>query len=160
MSHTRVLSLALVALSTLALAACPAKKSPSGPVGNTGDPKEPVDAAPGVADGALWTCQIGDYDPQPCKLSKDGAGWRLAKLLGSQRFKGTVAWPDASTIDFSGNFHCPWGDCGAEMNVTFRRSDAAFVTDFGGDAISLRYDDALATEWGGAGYGGLTGDEQ
>lgn len=161
MSYFRVLAVAAVSLSLALLAACPAQKSATAPISNIG-PKGPPPVAPepGLHDGALWTCQIGDYDPLPCKLSTTPDGWYLAKLLGSQRFKGTLAWSARDTAHFVGSYFCPWGDCGAEMDVTFKRDTATFVTDFGGDTISLRFDAALANEWGGAGYGSLTGDEQ
>lgn len=155
----KLLALAAVSLSTLALAACPAKKSTNDPIANTGDKAPPADD-PSMTDGALWTCQIGDYDPQPCKLSKDGEGWRLAKLLGSQRFKGTATWSSPDAIDFAGQFHCPWGSCDEPMNVTFKRDANDFKADFSSEVVSLRWDAALAAEWGGAGYGNLTGDEQ
>lgn len=156
--------LSLASLVSLSLAACGGKSTPApAPVGSTGGDRGGTELTandPAMTDGALWTCQIGDYDPQPCKLSRTDDGWRLAKLLGSQRFKGTIAWRDPATADFAGQFHCPWGACDEPMNVTFTGVAADLRTDFGGDTISLRYDDALASEWGGAGYGNLTGDEQ
>lgn len=114
----------------------------------------------GFDDGALWTCQISDYDPQPCKLTRDEQGaWQLAKLLGSQRFRGSVA-VQGDALAFDGEFFCPWGDCTAPMQVTFLPAGDGFATQFSGDEIRLRWDEGLASEWGGAGYGGLTGAEQ
>ena len=80
--------------------------------------------------------------------------------MGSQRFDGTIAWPDADTAEFAGKYFCPWGSCDEVMNLTFKREAAGFVGTFGSDPISIRYDEALAGEWGGAGYGSLTGYEQ
>lgn len=162
MPHLRVVILGLAAIASAgAVAGCPGRSTPIAPIGNTAGPDADRPAAvAGRVDGALWTCQIGDYDPQPCKLSQAGAGWTLAKLLGSQRFAGAFTWTDPDTVEFHGRYFCPWGACDEAMLVTFARADAAFVTDFGGDMISVRYDATLAREWAGAGYGGLTGDER
>jgi hypothetical protein len=113
---------------------------------------------PGFRDGALWSCQISDYDPQPCRLREDGGGWELRKLLGSQRFVGQVA-EDGDALRFSGRFFCPWGACDATMEVSFAREGDGYRGTFEGDDIRLRYDQALEAEYGGAGYGGLTGEE-
>ena len=158
------MKLALAGSALVALAACPSKQA-AAPISNTGPIEAPPprsDAARGLIDGALWTCQIGDYDPQPCKLSKAGDGWSLTKLLGSQRFRGELSWLRPDQARFIGTFFCPWGMCDEAMAVVFVRQagDTFVTTDFGGDSISLRYDQALANAWGGAGYGGLTGDEQ
>lgn len=157
------MKLALAASAVVALAACPSKQA-AAPISNTGPIEAPPprdEATRGLIDGALWTCQIGDYDPQPCKLSNAGDGWSLTKLLGSQRFRGSIDWQDADHASFAGAFFCPWGACDEPMEVVFTRDGGdAFTTDFGGDSISLRYDQALANAWGGAGYGGLTGDEK
>lgn len=151
-------SCALAALLTLA---CGGSAAPTTtPIENRGA-GGPMAAGPSQRDGALWTCQIGDYDPQPCKLTQAGDAWRLAKLLGSQRFRGEVRFgPDVA--DFTGEFFCPWGDCAEPMIVRFNRVDDAevYATTFAGDVISLRYDPQLEEAYAGAGYGGLTGDER
>ena len=147
--------------AALALVACGGGKGSKEPVANaSGGGDEPLAARPaGFRDGALWSCQIGDYDPQPCKVAQDGGQWRLSKLLGSQRFTGVVA-PQGAALAFAGEFFCPWGDCTSEMSVEFNPDGAGYVTNFGGDDIRLRYDADLASEYGAAGYGGLTGREQ
>lgn len=152
--------------AALALAACGGSKST--PISNAGGGGGSAPAGPsgaGWKDGALWTCQIDDYDPQPCKLSQRDGGWHLDKLLGSQRFSGTVTEVGLA-LEFDGEYFCPWGDCTSPMKVDFSpvgdASDGhvdAYGTDFDGQPISLRYDEALENEWGGAGYGGLTGRE-
>lgn len=154
--------LAAVTAALPAIAACGGSSSSSPAVATTavtapgGQPGLP----PGVADGALWTCQISDYDPQPCKFEREGDGWRLTKLLGSQRFTGDVQFTTDGTIQFAGQFFCPWGDCDAAMEVTFERGPGAgYLTRFGDDDITLAWNPGNAEEYGGAGYGGLTGRE-
>lgn len=156
MKHAPLVSLALTAL----VLACSSTKAPA-PIANTGPADGPPSRAAedGMTDGALWTCQIDDYDPQPCKLTKAGDQWSLTKLMGSQRFRGTITWDDPDTARFVGTYFCPWGACDEAMDVTFKRDAGTYRADFGG-GITARYDRALADEWGGAGYGGLTGDEQ
>jgi hypothetical protein len=150
-------SCALVALFALACGSAPRATT----IENRNTGAEPIAAGPSQRDGALWTCQIGDYDPQPCKLSRAGGAWRLAKLLGSQRFRGELTFA-ADRATFRGEFFCPWGDCTEPMDVGFDRisTEEHYVSQFGGDPITLRYDAQLEAEYAGAGYGGLTGDER
>ncbi len=157
-------ALAMTVVAAGLLAACSSAAAPS--ISNTTVGSDaPVELAaglgPGFTDGALWTCQISDYDPQPCKVSRRGRGWQLVKLLGSQRFAGALA-KAGDGLAFDGGFFCPWGACDAPMRVQFDPDGgaAAYKTVYEGDEIRLRYDEALAGEWGGAGYGGLTGREQ
>lgn len=147
--------------AALALAACHGGKPSAPVVGNSGGGEggAPIALASGFRDGALWSCQISDYDPQPCKLSRQGEHWWLAKLLGSQRFEGQVVELEGA-LRFSGRFFCPWGDCTADMEVEFRPDGDGYLTSFGDDQVRLRHDDALEAEYGAAGYGGLTGEEQ
>ncbi len=150
---------------TAAAASCGGGKSPAAttPIGNDttgGDAPLAADGAPAeVTEGALWSCQISDYDPQPCKFHRDGEGWRLTKLLGSQRFDGATTFDGASAMGFVGQFFCPWGACDEAMDLSFARDGDTYKAEFSGDTISVRWDAALAGEWGGAGYGGLTGRE-
>lgn len=165
----RTMKAVLTMAAALGLVACGGSSS-SAPVGNTGgaagkrpagDPIEQLGA--GFRDGALWSCQISDYDPQPCKLHRDGDGWRLTKLLGSQRFDGALTARGAA-LGFSGQFFCPWGACDTPMDVDFvpegPGATGPYVANFEGEAIRLWHDEGLAGEYGGAGYGGLTGREQ
>jgi hypothetical protein len=166
---TRTISMTFLA-AALALAACGGgkKQATTGNAGGGGgQAMEQGPSGPGFRDGALWTCQIDDYDPQPCKLSKADGGWHLAKLLGSQRFAGVMK-PVGLALEFDGEFFCPWGECTSPMRVDFNPAGASaqgggevteLATEFEGSAIALRYDEALESEWGGAGYGGLTGRE-
>ena len=148
--------------AALALAACHGGKAkvPTSVMANhSGGDGETSVAGAGFRDGALWSCQISDYDPQPCKLTRRDGQWWLTKLLGSQRFAGELVELEG-TLRFSGRFYCPWGDCTAEMRVEFRPDGDGYHATFEEDEIRLRHDDALEAEYGAAHYGGLTGDEQ
>jgi len=171
MPRTRVSSILAAALvaavAAVGAASCGAKDKPATmPIGNdttetTGGPLVAADGAPAeVTDGALWSCQISDYDPQPCKFQRDGGGWKLTKLLGSQRFEGAVTFGGEASMRFVGQYFCPWGACDQAMDVTFTKADNAFRGTFDDDPITVQWDAASAGEWGGAGYGGLTGHEQ
>lgn len=151
-------------LAAAALAACGGATTKPASIENTGGgPEAPLALATGFRDGALWSCQISDYDPQPCKLSRTADGWQLAKLLGSQRFAGSLRPLAGDRLAFDGESFCPWGQCTAPMRVEFEPSGPGtveYVTAFGGNQIHLRYDDGLASEYGAAGYGGLSGREE
>jgi hypothetical protein len=148
----------------VALAACGGTSSAPA-IGNTatgtteGAGELRTAAGPGFRDGALWSCQISDYDPQPCKLQRVDDHWELRKLMGSQRFAGELR-EQGPSLRFAGRFFCPWGACDATMDVAFERADGGYLGTFDGDQIRLRYDEALEAEYGGVGYGGLTGEEQ
>jgi len=130
---------------------------PSSGTGTAADPNVPAS----VTDGALWTCQISDYDPQPCKFHRDGNEWRLTKVMGSQRFDGVATFDGETSMHFVGEFFCPWGDCTEAMDVTFKRNDGGngYTGELSGDAVQVYWSPELASEWGGAGYGNLTGRE-
>ncbi len=115
---------------------------------------------PGLTDGALWTCSIDAYDPLPCRFTRSGDGWALRKLMGSQRFEGTASFT-RTEMAFDGTFFCPWGDCTVPMVTTFQEvGQSHYTAEVEGWPVDLRWDADLAREWGGAGYGGLTGDEE
>lgn len=125
------------------------------PAGGGAEPGLPA----GVTDGALWTCQISFYDPQPCKFHREGNEWRLTKLLGSQRFDGVVTFGDGG-FRFVGHYFCPWGACDEAMDLTFAPAGDHYEAQVDGDVIAVGWSEPLASEWGGAGYGNLTGREQ
>lgn len=149
-------------LAGLAVVACSkSSPAPQGPSNGTADERgaAPENVPAGVSDGAMWTCSIDDYDPQPCKFTKDGDGWRLTKLMGSQRFTGVVAFTGEG-FSLVGEFFCPWGECDAPVDATFTTDGSAYTGVVDESQVKLWWDDANAKEYGGAGYGGLTGREQ
>jgi hypothetical protein len=167
MMNRRSFAAAVVGLSSavvVAVACGGSKPAPQQPIGNntTDGAGGPMIAEPGlpegVTEGALWTCQISDYDPQPCKFHKDGSEWHLTKVLGSQRFTGVATFGEGG-IRFVGQFFCPWGACDEAMDITFARGEKRYEAEFEGDVLGLEWNAALAGEWGGAGYGNLTGRE-
>lgn len=157
-----------ISSAVLVAVACGGKAPPPAPPltnetvepGTGGSTAAEAGVPAGVTDGALWTCQIGDYDPQPCKFHREGNEWHLSKLLGSQRFDGVTTFDGDSSIHFVGQFFCPWGDCTEAMDVTFARGEgAAYTAEFTGDTVTVQWNAELAAEWGGAGYGNRTGRE-
>lgn len=158
-THTTVIRFTLLA----GLAACgnpaPAPQAPgndtaTAPGGGAAEANVPA----GVAEGALWTCQIEDYDAQPCKFHKEADGWHLSKLMGSQRFTGTVTFT-AEGMALVGEFFCPWGDCTAKIDTTLAAEGSTYSGALDGSPVKVWWDESLAGEWGGAGYGNRTGRE-
>ncbi|MEZ4400244.1 MAG: hypothetical protein R3B06_09505 [Kofleriaceae bacterium] len=157
----------LVGLALAGLASCHATPAATPTVANRGTPAPAAGATDGQRDGALWTCQIEDYAPQPCRLDRVDTGWRLTKLIGSQRFRGSVEFA-ADRLHFVGEFYCPWGACDQALDEWFQADGRAgyqwpgeAAAAGGGPAtIQIRYDRALDEAFGGAGYGRLTGDER
>ncbi len=151
-----------LALAALALAACSSHAAPAAqPIGNAAFEETPDAPLPHVTDGALWTCRLSDaYPPQPCRFRRDDRGWTLRKLLGTDRFRGRVTFAD-DAVHFVGEYFCAWAECRAPMDVTFRRDRgmASYTAIHDDNFVHLEWDEALAAEWGGAGYGALTGDE-
>lgn len=145
----------------LVVVACGSRPAPepTEPVGNDVEgPSEPM-PLPAQTGGQLWACRIDGYDPQPCQFAQVEGQWTLRKLLGSQRFYGDVSF-DTQGFDFDGDFFCPWGDCATPFTLRFDLvDDHRYFGQHDGTQLDVRFDAELAAEWGGAGYGGLTGDE-
>lgn len=168
MPSTQTFAAVVLAAAGLVAAACGARATtPSPPANSVASAPGPLAAEPGlppgVTAGALWTCVIDDYPAQPCKFHQDGGQWRLTKLLGSQRFDGAVSF-SAGAIRVVGQFFCPWGDCTVAIDTAFVPDGPAAANQYtavvDGSTIGLRWDEANAAEYGGAGYGGLTGQER
>ncbi len=115
-----------------------------------------------VSDGdmtATYWCAItsGEYDypPMPCEIRKVNANFMLAKLAGSQRFRGVVK-PRGDGFTFDGEFYCPFGDCTQPLHGVFARtSDGKFRGTFNDNAIIVTMTRTEEnSSWGGAGYGG------
>lgn len=166
MSNERTSSWKLLAAAGLvagfaAVACGKSSPGPQPPSNGVGDERGGAESGlpAGVSDGALWTCSIDDYDAQPCKFQKEGDGWRLTKVMGSQRFTGVVSFTGEG-FSLVGEFFCPWGECDAPVDATFTTDGAAYTGVVDESQVKLWWDDANAKEFGGAGYGGLTGREE
>lgn len=163
MVRSRPLVLAATVLTSAALlgaVACSKQAPPPPPPQNAlaAEPG-PVDELPaGVSDGALWTCALDDYEPQPCKFHREGEVWHLTKVMGSQRFTTTAAFTTAG-IELVGQFFCPWGECDDTIATTLTVADRGYAGRVAGSQLRLWWDAGNAGEYGGAGYGGLTGRE-
>ena len=107
---------------------------------------------------AAYYCSIQDgafkYPAFPCAVRKVDGRWMLAKLAGSQRFRGEVR-PRGEGFSFDGEFYCPWGDCSQPLHGMF--------TSIGNGALRGTFRDASMTvvlkpapdaAFGGATYGG------
>ena len=150
------------AFTLFVLVASCGKKAPP-PAATSNDVAEERGGDPGmpaaVTDGALWTCQIEDYDPQPCKFHQEDDGWHLTKLMGSQRFTGTAGF-EPGKLAVVGEFFCPWGDCTEPVDSSLTADEGgAYTGDVAGSPVKVWWDEDLAGEWGGAGYGNRTGRE-
>lgn len=131
-----------------ALAACGGTK-PSGSIGNAA-PLRQHDLS------ANYLCSIESegfrYPQFPCAVRSVDGKYVLAKLAGSQRFRGEVkALGEGFTFD--GEFYCPFGDCTAPMRGEFvRRTNGTLVGRFDQPSIVVTLEPAAG--YGGAGYGG------
>ena len=113
---------------------------------------------------AAYYCSIQDgefrYPRFPCAVRKIEGHWMLAKLAGSQRFRGVVT-PRGEGFTFDGEFYCPWGDCAQPLHGVFKPigkgrlrgtfSDATMVV-----LLERAPDHAFGgATYGGDGYGGF-----
>ena len=115
--------------------------------------------------GDLWQCQIADYDPQPCRFDakpNQATEYQLTKLMGSVRFTGTAEFPDSEHFQFTGEQFCPWGACDEPLDISFTWNGerGRFEGQSNGEPFAVWWDKDVAAAYGGAGYGGLTGQEQ
>jgi hypothetical protein len=79
--------------------------------------------------------------------------------MGSQRFTGIVAFT-AEGLALVGEFFCPWGECTEAVDTVLRPGDGpSYEGTIDGSAVRVWWDDANAKDFGGAGYGALTGRE-
>ena len=107
---------------------------------------------------AAYYCSIQDgefkYPRFPCAIRKVGGRWMLAKLGGSQRFRGEVT-PHRGGFAFDGEFYCPWGDCTQPLHGEFQAmSDGRLRGTFRDASIVVLLESAPDTAFGGASYGG------
>ena len=116
-------------------------------------------AASGERDltGAYY-CSIQDggfkYPRFPCAVRKVEGRWMLAKLAGSQRFRGEIK-PQGDGFVFAGEFYCPWGDCTQPLHGVFKAiGNGALRGTFRDATMSVVLEPAPDAAFGGATYGG------
>ena len=119
--------------------------------------------------GPYW-CSIDDagyeYPRYACVIKKVGDKLMLAKLGGSQRFRGVVKVEhQGDGFSFTGELYCPWGDCTEQMRGRFRPTGKGgfkgTLSAFDGNESSpmeggmiVQLVPAPADAFGGNGYGG------
>lgn len=108
---------------------------------------------------ASYWCSIrsGEYDypAMPCVVRKVNGRYVLAKLAGSQRFRGEVR-ERADGLAFDGEFYCPWGDCSRPIHGVFKADgDGRLVGEFADNGIVVTMTRAQDHAFGGAGYAGV-----
>ncbi|HEX5059728.1 MAG TPA: hypothetical protein VFV99_10230 [Kofleriaceae bacterium] len=138
-------ALALVAMS------CWSGKSPDSTLDNR--------ALSGERDmTAAYYCSIQDgdfkYPAFPCAVRKIEGRWMLAKLAGSQRFRGEVT-PRGEGFSFDGELYCPWGDCTQPLHGVFKSiGNGALRGVFRDASMTVVLKPAPDAAFGGATYGG------
>lgn len=110
---------------------------------------------------ASYWCSIRsgehDYPPMPCVVRREHGRYMLAKLAGSQRFRGVIQ-PRGDGFTFDGEFYCPWGDCTQPLHGVFaRQQDGTLRGTFDDKSIVVTMTRAAdPNTFAGAGYGGDT----
>ena len=107
---------------------------------------------------AAYYCSIQDgefhYPRFPCAMRKVNGRWMLAKLAGSQRFRGYVT-PHVAGFAFDGEFYCPWGDCSQPLHGAFEAIGGGRLRGTFRDArMIVVLEPAPDSAFGGATYGG------
>lgn len=108
---------------------------------------------------ASYFCSIESdgykYPRFPCAIRAVGGKYELAKLAGSQRFRGEVR-AVGDGFSFDGEFFCPFGDCTTPMHGEFvRRPNGTLVGTFQEPAIVVTLEpNGNGAAYGGAAYGG------
>ena len=108
---------------------------------------------------AAYLCSIEDggyhYPQMPCVVKNVDGKFVLAKLAGSQRFRGEVR-ASGDGLSFDGEYYCPWGDCTQPMHGEFvRRANGELVGHFKDASVVVTMVPAPSNvAWGGTSYGG------
>lgn len=108
---------------------------------------------------ASYWCSItsGDFEyPQmPCVIRQVNGRFMLAKLAGSQRFRGVVR-KKGEGFAFDGEFYCPWGDCTQPMKGDFTPIGEGKLRGTFSNSIVVTLTPAPdgGASFGGVGYGG------
>ncbi len=143
-------------LGGIATLACWSGKAPprDTPIHNRG----PLTLASAPTQHPYW-CSISDggfdYPQMPCAIRTIDGERILAKLAGSQRFRGVVT-PRGAGLAFEGELFCPWGDCQKQLRGSFEPiGNGALRGTFENEAMVVTMVPAPANSaWGGASYGG------
>jgi hypothetical protein len=107
---------------------------------------------------AAYYCSIHDggftYPTFPCAVRKIEGRWMLAKLAGSQRFRGQLT-PQHDGFAFAGELYCPWGDCTQPLHGVFTSlGDGRLRGTFRDARMIVLLAPAPDAAFGGASYGG------
>lgn len=142
-------------LTGVFLSACwTSKAEPVAPVvGNTAEVTAERDLS-----GTFW-CTIGEgdyeYEQYPCVIKTVYGKQMLAKLSGSQRFRGFVKPAGPRNFAFDGEMYCPWGDCTEPMKGTFKAvAGGGFKGTFRAQRITVKLTPGDLSAFGGSAYGG------
>ena len=112
--------------------------------------------ATGSLVGMYW-CAIEDrgfsYPQFACAIRQIDGRLMLAKLRGSQRFRGEIQ-PDREGFSFAGELYCPYGDCTQPLHGEFVRRDHGLHGTFTDAKLTVRLIPAPENAFGGATYGG------
>ncbi len=146
-------------IAVLAVACSGGSKSGTGAGGDTtiGNRSALVSNEPDMT-AAYW-CSIRsgefEYPAMPCVIRKVGGHFMLAKLAGSQRFRGVVK-PQGEGFTFDGELYCPWGDCNIALRGVFAPiGDGRLRGTFNDNTMVVTMTRTQENSaWGGAGYGG------
>ena len=105
----------------------------------------------------MYFCSIEEggfaYPQFACSIREIGGRLRLAKLRGSQRFRGVIE-PRPDGFAFEGELYCPYGDCTQPLHGVFVRHDNTLRGTFSDARLTVRMIPAPEHAFGGAGYGG------
>ena len=107
---------------------------------------------------ASYFCSIEDdgykYPGYPCAIRRIEGRWMLAKLAGSQRFRGQIR-AQGDGFSFEGEFYCPWGDCSQPLHGVFKPAGHGALRGTFRDApMTVTLVPAPDSAFGGASYGG------
>jgi hypothetical protein len=107
---------------------------------------------------AVYYCSIQEsgykYPRFPCAVRKVEGRWMLAKLAGSQRFRGVIE-PRGDGFSFTGELYCPWGDCTQPLHGVFNAvGNGRLRGTFQDAAMVVLLEPAPDSAFGGATYGG------
>lgn len=108
--------------------------------------------------GTFW-CTLGDegyeFDQYPCVIKKVRGKQMLAKLQGSQRFRGFVKPRGARSFAFEGELYCPWGDCTEPVQGTFKAMEGGgYQARFQSLRMTVKLMPGDFSAFGGSAYGG------